>query len=117
MRSDPLGMPYLKPKLVTETTSPGSASFSGAGEVLITAVVAVYVFQRLARSRQPLQRERINEKLRDPVAAAHQADELSFGGCQRRVGHHVEEANMQLTDVLVHRAVQAQHFVPVLAQA
>ena len=53
----------------------------------------------------------------DAVAAAYQPDELPFGGLQRSVRHHVEEADVQFPDVLVDRAVQGQHLVAVFPEA
>jgi hypothetical protein len=40
-------------------------------------------------------------ELRDLVALADQPEELSFGGRERRVRHHVQQSDVELADVLV----------------
>ena len=84
--------------------------------VLETAVVALDVVGRLRAAIELRQGERVDEELGNPVAAADQPDELPLGGLQRRVGHHVEKADVQLADVLVHRAVERQHLVPLFLE-
>jgi hypothetical protein len=50
--------------------------------------------------------------LGDAIAAADEPYELPLGGLERRVGHHVEESDVQLADVLVQGAVEREQLVP-----
>ena len=62
-------------------------------------------------------RERVNVKLRNLVAIAHQVDELPFGGRQRRIGHHVQKADMQLADVLLQCITEIQDFQAITSKS
>ena len=64
----------------------------------------------------PRHRKWIDEKLRDGIAAADQTDELPLGRGERRVRHHVEKADMQLTNVLLLRAVEGQDNLAAITQ-
>ena len=42
----------------------------------------------------------MNVELHNLVAVANEAHVLLFGDAQRSIGHHVEQANVQFTNVL-----------------
>ncbi len=83
---------------------------------LEVAVVPVDVTDRLLATFEGRKGKRINEELGNAVAAADQADELALGRPQRRIRHHVQEADVQFADVLVYRAIERQHFVTLVAK-
>ena len=61
------------------------------------------------RARQCVERKRMHEKLRDRIALADQAQELPFGGLERGIGHHVEQADMQFANILLVGMTRRQH--------
>jgi hypothetical protein len=93
----------------------GSSSRSGVGhvragddqrvepvalEVLEGLVVRVDVGLDRGLRAEPGDGERVDVDLHDLVGATDQPDELLLGHVQRGVGHHVEQADVQLADVL-----------------
>ncbi len=77
-------------------------------EILETEIVLRNMRPGRLAAIQPGQRERVDEELRNRVAAADKMDELPLGCLQRRIRHHVQEADVQLADVLVLRTVERQ---------
>ncbi len=55
-------------------------------------------------------------ELSDLVALADKPEELPLGRRQRRVRHHVEQADMQFADVLMERRSGVENLLPLLAQ-
>ena len=51
-----------------------------------------------------------------PLPAIHLESRTPLGRLQRGVGHHVQEADVQFTDILVDGTVERQHFVAAVAQ-
>jgi hypothetical protein len=45
-------------------------------------------------------------KLRNLVTFTHQPEKLPLGCCQRGIGHHVQQAYVQLTDILMGSTVR-----------
>ncbi len=80
-------------------------------------VVTIDVRLPLRAALEFLERKRVHVELRDGVGFADQPEELPFGGGQRRIGHHVEQADVQLADFLVERDIARQHRFAFLAQA
>ncbi len=78
-------------------------------DLLEALVVAIDVRARGRRTRQRVERERVDEKLRDRVALADQAQKLALGRLERGVRHHVEQADVQLADILPERGARRQH--------
>ena len=56
-------------------------------------------------------------KLGDAVAGSHEAHELPLGRLQRGVRHHVEQADVEFTHVLMGRPLGLQHFEAGFAKA
>ena len=71
----------------------------------------------LGAPRQGLQAEGMDVELGDLIALADQAEELALGGGQGRVRHHVEQADMQLADVLMQGPAGVEDVLPLVAQA
>jgi hypothetical protein len=89
-----------------------------AGLDLLEALVkALDVRTALGSARQLFQRERVHVELGDLVALADQPEELPLGGRQRGVRHHVEQADVQLADILMHGLVARQDGLALLFQA
>jgi hypothetical protein len=80
------------------------------------AVVPLNVAERIGAAFQFRQGKRVDEKLRNAVTAADEAYELALGGPQRRIRHHVQEADVQLANILVDRTIDRQHLVALIAQ-
>ena len=85
--------------------------------LLEAVVVAIDVRARLGIARQGVERKRVHEKLRDRVAFADQPEELLLGRAERRVGHHVEQPDMQLANILVRGEPGIQYAHALAAQA
>jgi hypothetical protein len=60
--------------------------------------------------------EGVHVELGDGIALADQAEELALGGPQGCIGHHVEQTDVQLADVLVLGALGREHGDPFVAQ-
>ena len=86
-------------------------------DLLERLVVTRDVLTRRGATRQLRQGEGVDVKLRDRVALADQAEELSLGRPQRLVRHHVAQTDVQFADVLVHGPVGRQHLQALFAQA
>jgi hypothetical protein len=71
---------------------------------------------RFSAALKAIDGKRMHIKLGDLVTAAHQAHELLLGDREGRIGHHVEEAYVELSDVLVDSVIQGQDFLPLLAE-
>ena len=56
-------------------------------------------------------------ELGDLVALPDQAEELALGGLQGGVGHHVQQPDMQLADVLVQGPIRVEDLLALVAQA
>ena len=68
----------------------------------------------LRTARQAGNRERMHIELGDLVGVAHQLHELRFGDAQGCIRHHVEQADMQLADILTRGFVEGQNFLAAL---
>ncbi len=67
------------------------------------------MFLRAFAATQLGERKRIDIELGDRVTRPDEPDELTFGRRQCRIGHHVQEADVQFTDVLVPSPLERQH--------
>ena len=63
---------------------------------------------RFFTSRQRIQRKRVDMKLCNVIGRAHQTEKLPLGGFHRRIRHHIEEPNMQLTNILMKSVIFTQ---------
>ncbi len=59
------------------------------------------MFRRAFAATKLCERERIDIELGDRIARPDEADELALGRGQCRIGHHVQQADVQLADILV----------------
>ena len=113
----------------TEVTVPGGeneAGRVGAGddqrvepllfELRERSVMCRDVVGGRALADLPLRPEQVDMELSDSIGSAEQAQELAFGRLQGRIGHHIEHADVQLANILVHGAVQRQDLVPARPQ-
>jgi hypothetical protein len=60
--------------------------------------------------------ERIDVELSDLVTSAYQPDELMFRGGKRCIRHHVQQADVQLANILVTCTISCQHILTALAK-
>ena len=68
---------------------------------------------RPGRARQGVEGEGVDIELGDLVALSDQPEELALGRLQGGVGHHVQQPDVELADVLVERPVGVQDIVSV----
>ena len=80
-------------------------------------VVLVDISLRVGAALQARHGKDMHIKLGDLVAVANQAHELAFSDLQRGIRHHIQQANVQLTNILRRRSRKRQHFLAPLAQA
>jgi len=59
----------------------------------------------------------VNIKLSNGVALPHQSKELALGGFNRRIGHHIKQANVQGANILMGRFAGAQNYLTFLFKA
>ena len=69
-------------------------------QVVEVGVIRVNIRLRLGAARQAGDGEGMHVKLHDLVATPHQAHILLFRHHQRRVGHHIEQPDVEFADVL-----------------
>ncbi len=86
-------------------------------QVLEVLVVLLDVIASLRPALELRQGERMDIELRDLVALADQAEELALGGRECRVGHHVQEPDVQRADLLLLREVAGQYGLALAPQA
>ena len=60
-------------------------------------------------TRQRIQCKRMHIKLGDRVTFSYQPQELSFGGFECCIRHHVQKPDMQLTNILLTRELRTEH--------
>jgi hypothetical protein len=60
-------------------------------------------------ARQRIQREGVHVKLGDRIAFADEAQELPLGRLERGVRHHVQQTDVQFTNILLVRRVSVQY--------
>ena len=94
-----------------------SASRPVGLEVLEVSVVGLDMGARRFTAGQARDAEGIDVDLGDAVAGPDEAHVLLLGHQQGSVGHHVEQAHVQLADVLVLGALDAEHLLALGAQA
>ena len=80
-------------------------------------VVLRHVGLRLGAARELLERKRMHVELRDLVRLAHEPEELAFGGRERGIGHHVQQSDVHLADVLLERDVARNDVLAFLPEA
>ena len=86
------------------------------GQLLELEIVLADMFRGFGVAFELRDGKRVDVELRDRVAAADQANELPLGGGECRVRHHIEQADVQLADVLLARPVQRQYGLAALSQ-
>ena len=79
-------------------------------------VMRIDVGLRRLAARQPGHGEAVHVELRDVVRTADQPHELLLGHLEGGVRHHVQEADVQGSNVLALRLLRREHGVPVATQ-
>ncbi len=86
------------------------------GELLELEIIFFDVFTRFLAALYSWYRKWIDEKLRDGITTADQSDELPLGRGKCCVRHHVQKTDVQLTNVLLLRAIERQHHLTAITQ-
>ncbi len=103
--------------LVTLAPEMMSASRPGCLEVREVRVVGLDVGARLVAAGQAGHAEGVDVDLGDAVAGADEPHVLLLGHQQRGVRHHVQQAHVELADVLVLGALDGEDVLALGAQA
>src|SRR5512139_1843063 len=80
-------------------------------------VILVHMLLSLGAALQLLEGEGMHVELRDLVALAYEAEELPLGRLQRRIGHHVEQSDMEFANILTSVVITRKHALPCLHHA
>jgi hypothetical protein len=59
----------------------------------------------------------VHVKLNDWISGPNQAEKLALCGFQCRIRHHIEEANMHLTNILMSGTLETQDFLSFIAKS